>query len=250
MNSKNTSWGKVKEWYEEVLRDEDSYQAKVILPNLLRAMSIKAGETVLDLACGPGFFSHAFANAGAKVIGVDISKELIAVAKEKNPNADFYVSSADSLRKIQDKSIDKVVVVLALQNIANVKGALEEAKRVLCSRGRLYLVLNHPVFRIPKRSSWGWDEAEKLQYRRIDSYLSESKEEIVMHPSALKSTTTISFHRPLQYYFKLLGNAAFTTFRMEEWISHKKSESGPRQKAEDSARKEIPLFLFIEAVLI
>jgi hypothetical protein len=33
---------------------------------------------------------------------------------------------------------------------------------------------------------------------------------------------------------------------IEEWISHKKSETGPRQKAEDIARKEFPMFLALE----
>lgn len=34
---------------------------------------------------------------------------------------------------------------------------------------------------------------------------------------------------------------------MEEWISHKKSEKGPRQSAEDTARREFSLFLMLEA---
>ena len=58
---------------------------------------------------------------------------------------------------------------------------------------------------------------------------------------------TVSFHRPLQVYIKALTKAGFVVSRLEEWISHKKSGSGPRQAAEDTARKEIPLFLCIEA---
>lgn len=34
---------------------------------------------------------------------------------------------------------------------------------------------------------------------------------------------------------------------LEEWISDKKSQPGPRSESEDKARKESPLFLFIEA---
>jgi hypothetical protein len=34
--------------------------------------------------------------------------------------------------------------------------------------------------------------------------------------------------------------------RLEEWISHKKSEKGTRQLAEDVARKEFPLFMALE----
>ncbi|MFM2357738.1 MAG: hypothetical protein RJA61_475, partial [Candidatus Parcubacteria bacterium] len=47
-------------------------------------------------------------------------------------------------------------------------------------------------------------------------------------------------------YVKNLANAGFAVVRLEEWISHKKSEVGPRQKAEDKARIEFPLFMCLE----
>ena len=40
----STSWGPVAKWYDEYLGQEDTYQAQVILPNLLRLLSIKKGE--------------------------------------------------------------------------------------------------------------------------------------------------------------------------------------------------------------
>lgn len=46
---------------------------------------------------------------------------------------------------------------------------------------------------------------------------------------------------------KALRTANFAIVRMEEWISHRESEKGPRKIAEDTARKEFPLFLAIEA---
>jgi len=49
---------------------------------------------------------------------------------------------------------------------------------------------------------------------------------------------------------KALHKAGFTLKILEEWNSHKKSEPGPRAKAEDRARKEIPLFLYFGAVRI
>ncbi|MBI2075302.1 MAG: SAM-dependent methyltransferase, partial [Candidatus Harrisonbacteria bacterium] len=41
--------------------------------------------------------------------------------------------------------------------------------------------------------------------------------------------------------------AGFAVTDMEEWVSHRTSERGPRAKAEDRARREIPLFLAIKA---
>ena len=43
-----------------------------------------------------------------------------------------------------------------------------------------------------------------------------------------------------------MTKAGLAITRLEEWISHKKSEEGPRATAEDVARKEIPLFLMLE----
>lgn len=265
MNKNNkikTSWGEVAEWYSDLLeKEEGTYQKELILPNLVRLMDIKKGEFVLDLACGQGFFTREIYKLGAKVMGVDVSKELVGLAekigKAENLKIDYRVSSADDLSFIKNNSIDKIVIVLAIQNIENVAGVLKECQRILKLNGKLFLVLNHPAFRIPKQSSWDWDEKNKSQYRRIDQYLSESKVEIQMHPSAssgrvpgLKSEKTISFHRPLQYYFKLLGKNGLAVDRLEEWNSHKKSQPGPRAKAEDKIRKEIPLFMFLEAIKI
>ena len=138
------------------------------------------------------------------------------------------------------------MIVLAIQNIKELSDVLKEVYRILKPSGRLIMVLNHPTFRIPKRSGWGFDDKEGKQYRRIDGYLSESKNSIVMHPGQKESEETISYHRPLQDFFKAFSKSNFAVTRLEEWISHKKSESGPRQKAEDLARKEIPIFMMIE----
>lgn len=246
---KSTSWGHVADWYHEMLETQPgTYQKEVILPNLLRLLAIKEGETILDLACGQGFFAREFWKQGARVIGVDISKELIALARENSPKGiEFRVGPADDLGFLKDGSVDKITVVLALQNIENVHDVFTECSRVLVPRGRLFVVINHPAFRIPKASSWGW-EGHRVQYRRIDRYLTESKVKIQMHPGDDPDEYTLSYHRPLQFYFKHLSKNGLYVGRVEEWISNRVSQPGPRAAAENLARREIPLFLFMEAV--
>ena len=142
---------------------------------------------------------------------------------------------------------DAAIIVLALQNIELMGKALQEARRVLKTGGRLLIVLNHPVLRIPKLSGWGWDEKQGLQYRHINGYMSEIKIPIEMHPGKDKKEITWSFHRPLESYVNTLHDARFTVENLEEWISNKKSQPGPKAKAEERAREEFPLFLTIEA---
>ena len=246
----STSWGNVAGWYDELLSGEGTYQSEVILPNLLRRLGDVKGRKILDLACGQGFFSYEFCCRGAHVTGVDISAELIKIAKKRispkmNAHLEFVTAPADKIPFVPDHSIDRVTIILALQNIENVKGVLSECSRVLKADGTLHLVLNHPAFRVPKASDWGWDDANKTQYRRIDRYLSETKVPIQMHPGDRPEEMTISFHRPLQTFFKQFEKSGFCVAGLEEWISHKRSDSGPRAKAENRARAEIPLFLYL-----
>jgi ubiquinone/menaquinone biosynthesis C-methylase UbiE len=251
VKKQNTSWGEVGEWYDDLLKAPGTYQRELILPNLIRLLELSKDDTVLDLACGQGFFSRAFAEKVSRVIGVDMAPELIQLAKNKSlKNLTYTVSPADDLKFIPDNSVNKAVIVLAIQNIENVAGVFTECARVLRKNGLLSIVMNHPAFRVPKASAWGWDDAEKIQYRRVDRYLSESREKIQMHPGDNPDLYTLTFHRPLQFYVKALQKAGFGIRRLEEWNSHKKSEPGPRAVAEDVARKEIPLFLYLEVCLL
>ncbi len=252
MNKQSTSWEKSAEWYQELLENkEGTYQKEVILPNLIRLLNPKKGEHVLDLACGQGFFAREFYKSGANVIGADISPSLIEFARKNSPKQiEFKVASAHKLGFLKDKTIDAVTLIMAIQNIENADEVFKECTRVLKPGGRIFLVMNHPAFRIPQKSDWGFDAEKNIQYRKVEEYLSSSKIKIDMHPGKAPKNYTISFHHPLQVYFKFLNKAGFAVGKLEEWISNKKSSTGPRQHAEDKARKEIPLFLFMEAIKI
>lgn len=275
MAKADTSWGKVADWYDEYLGGDDSYQSAVILPNLMRILDPKAGESVVDLACGQGFFSVEIALRRASVTGVDISPELIAKAeerisklkKEKNIKAKFIVSSADSIPMIPSASADKIVCVLAAQNIKELDVMFGECARVLKKGGKLVLVLNHPSFRVPQASDWHFAEEKKAvlipgtlqrtghvparQGRVVYQYLSEASIKIDMNPGSPKDKKyTLSYHRPLQVFVKWLSKRKFAITRLEEWMSHKKSKAGPKALIEDTARKEIPMFMCIEATLM
>jgi len=246
MKKETTSWGGVAEWYSGYLKDSDSYQAKVILPNLMRMLGLTAPDQVLDLACGEGFFAREFAKTGAKVLGADIAPELIKKAKAAGDLVIYKEAAAHKLAFAKNNEFTTVACVLALQNMEDIKAVFKEVRRVLTKDGRFVLVLNHPAFRVLKRSSWGFDEKENVQYRRIDGYLSQAKITVDMHPSKKTSKQTISYHRSLQDFAKALSGEGFAITRLEEWTSHKVSGKGPRQKAEDTARKEIPLFMALE----
>ena len=246
-NNKDTSWRKQSTWYKRAVDREDSYQKSVILPGLLAIIKPSGSEVVLDIGCGTGFFSHAMARSVKKIIGIDPAPDMIAAAgKQRSVNANFLVGDATKLPTLKER-FDLGLMIMMIQNVSDIKLAFSEASRSLLDNGRLVIVMNHPVFRIPRQSAWGWDEERKLQYRRIDGYMTENKIPIEMHPGTNKKMVTWSFHRPLSAYIQALSSAGFVVDEMQEWVSPRASDPGPRAKAEDRARKEFPLFLTIVA---
>lgn len=238
----DTSWNRVAAWYEEHLKGDDTYHAKVVLPNAVRMLNPSAGDHVLDIACGTGYFTRAWQAAGAIAEGIDLGPALIKQAQQASPDIAYEVGSATAL-PYKDGAFSKASLMLAIQNIDPLEKVFAEAHRVLASGGELLVVMNHPVLRIPQVTSWGFDVKADRQYRRIDGYLRDRALRIQMHPGKDKGESTTSFHRPLSAYLNGAAESGFTLVRCEEWTSHRTSEAGPRRKAEDEARKEFPLFM-------
>ncbi|MCC7357216.1 class I SAM-dependent methyltransferase [Candidatus Uhrbacteria bacterium] len=251
--SEKTSWGNVANWYDQLVDGQSSnYQKDLILPNLLRCLELKPEQRLLDLACGQGFFTRAFSENGAHVMGMDISEELIQIAKKNESQAPkiipYIVGSAEDLSVLPASArFELITIVLAIQNISQPHLVFKACSERLMPGGRLVLVLNHPAFRIPKSSEWGWDDKKQVQYRRIERYSSEFSQKMQMHPGSQPEVVTYTYHRPLQYFIKHLVRAGFVVSNLEEWVSHKQSDSGPRALAENMARREIPIFLYLEA---
>lgn len=247
---KDTSFEKVHSWYDQLVGDKGSdYHKNVIIPNALKLLNPKKSEKILDIGCGQGVMCRELLRYGADVFGVDASYNLIQIAKKRSKdNGKYFVADAANLKYFSDKSFDKVTCIMAIQNMEPLDRIISEMGRVLKSNGLLLFVLNHPCFRIPRQSGWGFDDKRKLQYRRVDRYMSSMKIPIKMHPGYNPDLVTWTFHRPLSEYFENLNKNNFTVASLEEWTSHRKNQPGKNQEAENRSREEIPLFLAVLAV--
>jgi len=97
-----------------------------------------SGKTVLDYGCGPGEDTVILASKGASVVGIDISPDLIEVARKRaainNLQIDFRVASADQTG-LPDNLVD-VVFAHAILHHLDLDLARREVLRVLKPRER------------------------------------------------------------------------------------------------------------------
>ncbi len=99
-----------------------------------------SGKTVLDYGCGSGENSVLAVDHGAKVIGIDISPDLIALARKRSElhsveqNVEFRVGSAHEL-PLDDQSVD-VVFGKAILHHLDLKLSSREVFRVLRKGGK------------------------------------------------------------------------------------------------------------------
>ncbi|HZS93367.1 MAG TPA: methyltransferase domain-containing protein [Chloroflexota bacterium] len=246
-----TSWDALAQWYDGWVGEGGSqHHQQVAVPAVLRLLELQPGERVLDIGAGQGVLAPFVLRAGAEYLGVEAGPRLAGMARRHHPTAQFVVGDARSLpaiREITAAAFDAVVFLLSLQDMDPLAPVLEGAAWALKSRGRVVVLLTHPAYRVPRQSGWGWDEGRKLVYRRVDRYLTPLPVPMKPFPGRDVRGFTRSFHRPIEEYVNGLGANGLLVDRVAELPGIKLPSVGPSKKADELARREIPLFLAIRA---
>lgn len=102
---------------------------------LLEAARIRQFDVLLDIATGPGYVAAAARERGARVVGLDFSPEMIAVARANHPGLRFDHGDAESL-PYEHGSFDIATCAFGLLHFPRPGRAVAEAYRVLRPRGR------------------------------------------------------------------------------------------------------------------
>lgn len=107
----------------------------------LRELSVGPGERVLDVACGTGALLEAVRERwpGAAGVGVDLSLEMLAIARRRLPPAVALVAADAGRLPFADGAFDGATCTSALHHWPEPAAALAEVARVLRPGGRLVL---------------------------------------------------------------------------------------------------------------
>lgn len=107
-----------------------------LFTTVLDRLGVRTGTRLLDIGCGSGYAAAMAATHGAIVTGIDITPELIAIARERVPGGHFVVGGMDAL-PFEDSSFDAAVGFNAFQFAEDAERAVREAVRVVKPGGLL-----------------------------------------------------------------------------------------------------------------
>lgn len=133
-------YNQTKEWENACIKTRRNLKKR---EKRIRKFLIKKTDKVLDLGCGDGLNISILRKLGVKnIIGVDISRDLIRLAKKNNPKIKFFVGSAEKL-PFKNSQFDVVFVDSVFHHLLEYDKAIKEIRRVIKKGGDLCFIEPH-----------------------------------------------------------------------------------------------------------
>lgn len=145
-------YNKLAQHYLERREDKSrfDYNRDIEVPALIKLIGDVKNKTILDMGCGFGDHAQRLSKQKyKKLVGFDISKELVRFASEqKIPNSTFYVGDMSKKLKHKESSFNIVYSSLAIHYIKNIKNLFKEVNRILKRGGIFCFSTGHPIFNL------------------------------------------------------------------------------------------------------
>jgi SAM-dependent methyltransferase len=180
--------------------ETSSYNAYYERPATLDLVGDVSGLRVLDAGCGSGTLAAELVARGATVTGIDMSENLLAIARGRT-TGEFRRHDLTQPLPFADAAFDLVVASLVMHYLEDWAPPLREFHRVLAPGGR-FVFSTHHVF-------MAMDLSDNDQYFAIHQYEDHwQRGDGVMHMRF--------WHRPLRAMFADFARAGFTLSRFVE----------------------------------
>jgi len=135
----------VRDNYESIASDFNETRKKPLWPALADILrSVQDGQSALDVGCGNGRLLEAMTIMNIEYLGIDQSRELIALAQRNYPTYSFGVGDILSIHNVTEKKYDWVTSIAVLHHIPGEEHrlkALRELKERMNDDGRIILTV-------------------------------------------------------------------------------------------------------------
>ncbi len=199
--------------YAQLARSVDGLAGAPEWTTLQSMLPSVAGQHVVDLGCGFGWFCRWAADAGAaSVIGYDISSNMLERARSTtdSPTIDYRQADLDTLELPSD-SFDLAYSSLAVHYIVDLGRLFRSIHASLRRGGSFVYSTEHPVVTAPTRQEIVEREDGTMAWP-ISDYLDEGPRTTHWIVDGV-----VKQHRTMATHLDLLMGAGFTIDRIEEW---------------------------------
>lgn len=122
------------QWNADMYQDKHSFVSEYG-QSLLGFVNKEPGQIILDVGCGTGELTEKLAADGAKVIGMDLSKNMIEKAKKAHPGPEFFMGDATEIP--YSNYFDTVFSNAVFHWIPNQRKLIDSVRRALKAEGLL-----------------------------------------------------------------------------------------------------------------
>jgi len=112
---------------------------------VLRHLDRRAGQHLLDVGCGTGWFTRGLAAQGFAMTGLDVDEQMLAVARQRTPQGIAWLQGDAARLPFADRSFDQVVALTSLCFVPDWPRAVAEIVRVTRGRFALGLLNRHSL---------------------------------------------------------------------------------------------------------
>ena len=175
----------------------------------------RTNALTLDVACGTGDMAIELLKRGCSVTGIDLSEEMLAIARSKTAEANFQLSTfnfqlanAEAL-PFDDATFDAVTSAFGIRNFVHLDKGLAEMARVLKSGGRMVILemstpdsaLVRPFYNLYTRRIIPWLGSRIAGNREAYTYLPNSIERFPKGEAMLKKLEAVGLRAEQRKFF-------------------------------------------------
>jgi SAM-dependent methyltransferase len=205
---------------------------RALLPDL-------RGRSVVDLGCGYGWFCRwAREHGAARVLGLDVSERMLAVARGAGANATISYERSDlGALSLPEGAFDLAYSSLAFHYVEDAARLYAQIRRGLAPGGCLVFSTEHPIFMAPSHPGWLTRDGAKTW--PVDGYLLEGP-----RTTDWLGARVVKHHRTIGTTLNLLIQAGFAIEHVEEFCPTPEQIAARPELADEVQR---PMFLIVRA---
>jgi SAM-dependent methyltransferase len=195
---------------------------------------------IVDLGCGFGWFARWAKEYGAaRVLGLDLSENMISRAKAETRNPDIHYAISDLDRvELLEASFDFAYSSLALHYIEDLHRLTKTIHRALVPDAQFVFTIKHPIYMAPSNPGWSVDKDGRKTWA-VSRYSVEGP-----RTTNWLAKGVVKYHRTVGTTINTLIGVGFTIRHVQEWAPTADQITENLNLAEEVER---PMLLIVSA---